>query len=422
MGIGWINSSVSSNSSNTNFNTTTNGSFNNTSDTKGLQVGSYNNVQTGTQTGTQTGANTYAPNLSDYWRSAYQGVTGAVNPGGATSEQQTAIDFVNNYLKNNSATGAANTANGSLAGNLSGLNGLGTWWNNQVNNGSYTLGSLAAKAAQGVPGYESYATPKDVSAQIITSNDALTKIPQYSQFYDNNLIDPSLKAYDYGTDRAFSALDARTAGGGGFANERSGLAYSDLGSQSALGRGQLYSGLKNLGLTNAAGLATGDVNRMLQADTTNAGNNLQAQMFNSNMLNNRQQFDVGAAYQGDQMRTNYATGAAANILQQAGVSQQILSNIMTADGININAAAALFQSGSITYGQLQAIVQAAQAANGGTTTNNQTSNQTSDQASSGTNTEVGKTTTNNSGTSTSNTVGNASTSGTNAKLGFGLIP
>jgi len=53
----------------------------------------------------------------------------------------------------------------------------------------------------------------------------------YSALYSRALIDPSLAAYDYGTDRAFSALDARTAGAGAFGNTRSGLGYSDLGAQ-----------------------------------------------------------------------------------------------------------------------------------------------------------------------------------------------
>ena len=233
-------------------------------------------------------------------------------------------------------------------------------------------------------------------------------MPQYSQFYNDNLIDPSLKAYDYGTDRAYSALDARTAGGGGFANERSGLAYSDLGAQSALGRGQLYASAKNLGLTNAAGLATGDVNRNLTADTTNAANGINASEFNANLQNNRQQFDVGAAYQGDQMRQSSALAAASTALQQAGISQQILSNVITANGVDLNAAAQLFQSGSLTYSQLQALISAAQASNGSTTNSSGTSQQNS----------TGTSNTSTTGSSATTGSTNTNTAGGKADVGF----
>jgi hypothetical protein len=394
MGLSWFEANVSSDYKNTSGNSTTNSSFNGTSNT------------TGTQTGTQTGTGTYTPNLSDYWKNAYQSVVKSVGPNGATPEQQTAIDFINGQLKNSSAQSAVANGNNQLGQVNGGLSNIGNFYTNNMNDGSYTLGSLAAKAKAGVPGYESYAAPDPVSAEGVTAQSSASAIPKYQQFYDDSLINPSLNAYDYGTNRAFSALDARTAGAGGFANERSGLAYSDLGAQSALGRGNLYSSMKNLGLNNAAALATGDVTRALQADTTNAANGLSADQFNANMTNQRQQYDVGAAYQGDQMRMNYANAAAANLLQQAGISQQITQNLLTANGIDMNAASALFQSGAITYGQLQAIIQAAQAANGATTTNNQNSTQT------------GNSTTNTSGSGTSNTQGSSTTVGAGGSVGF----
>ena len=399
--MGWLDlfsANASANYQNTNTNTNSNTNFN------ANQTG----TTTGTQTGSQNNTGTYTPNLSDFWTNAYKQAQADVGPNGATPEQQTALDFINKQIKSGSVDAATATGNAGLTAANTNLGLTNNFLQQQIGNSSYTLGSLADKAAAGTPGYSSYAAPTPVSATGVTAQSTASQMPQYSQFYNDNLIDPSLKAYDYGTDRAYSALDARTAGGGGFANERSGLAYSDLGAQSALGRGQLYASAKNLGLTNAAGLATGDVNRNLTADTTNAANGINASEFNANLQNNRQQFDVGAAYQGDQMRQSSALAAASTALQQAGISQQILSNVITANGVDLNAAAQLFQSGSLTYSQLQALISAAQASNGSTTNSSGTSQQNS----------TGTSNTSTTGSSATTGSTNTNTAGGKADVGF----
>ena len=69
-----------------------------------------------------------------------------------------------------------------------------------------------------------------------------------------------------------------------------------------------------------------------------------------------------------------ALGQVAGTLQsQAGLSNQMVSNIVTANGINTQAAQNLFAAGSITQAQLSAILQAASAYNGYSYTQDSTS-------------------------------------------------
>ena len=103
------------------------------------------------------------------------------------------------------------------------------------------------------------------------------------------------------------------------------------------------------------GFAQGDVTRQQQAATQNV----------SNLMGNNQ-FNVNAGIQQRQLSDNEITSAQQNLAQSAGITQQVANNIVTANGINVDAATALFQSGQITQQQLNAITAAAQAANGTT--------------------------------------------------------
>lgn len=192
-------------------------------------------------------------------------------------------------------------------------------------------------------------SPGSVSAQSGAAN-----ANPYLALADQNLIDPSLQAYDYGTARNLSALDARTAGAGGFANSRSEIPYGDLMAQSAMGRGQLEAQLKGGALDKAFGYGGTDASRALSADQGNQGATLQASLadaaarqaasqFNSNMVNNRQQFDVNSANTRNDQNINAATAKGNNATgaYNAGTSgvnlfnnavQQPVSNFFT--GLN----------------------------------------------------------------------------------------
>lgn len=313
-----------------------------------LDLASASASDTNKTTNTQTNASgTQTPVISPQWNTAYGNVTGNVNSSGANAAQQAAIDFAKNQMtfsgqpNGTDANGQPTFANPAVAALLAGNNNLAPIKTGVDNLQSYWTGAAGTSPlTSAAPG-------------TINSATAASGVAPYSDLYSQQLIDPSLKAFDYGTDKAFSALDARTAGAGGFANSRSGLGYSDLGTQSALQRGQLESGLKTTGLTNALGYAQGDVTRQQQADTQNVANT---------MGNN--QFNVNAGIQQRQLSDSEITSAQQNLAQSAGITQQVANNIVTANGINVDAATALFQSGQITQQQLLAITAAAQAANG----------------------------------------------------------
>ena len=337
--------------------------------------------------------------LSDQWNNAFGNTTGNLNAGGANSAQQQAMDFAMSQIgPGNPATAALYDANGNLQLSKEQLQQLNDKWNALTVAGPRQLGAAPqANAGQAIAGRAD--TAQADYAPSVMGRTAASGVNPYRELYGQELVDPALAAYDYGTDRAFSALDARTAGGGGFANSRSGLGYSDLASQSAMGRGQLVANLKNMGLTNAIGAATGDANRFLTADTSNAGNKLSANLanagmanaanqfnagsamdiskfnagqntqnnqFNTGVQNQRDQFNVGAGYQGDQQNMQAITAMQGNLAQQAGLTQQQAQNIVTGNGINVEAANALFQAGQITQAQLAQITQLAQSANGQT--------------------------------------------------------
>jgi hypothetical protein len=350
---------------------------------------SSNKTSTINQNTTQNYSGTQTPILSPQFNTAYGNASGNLGLTGATPDQQTGLNYVNNFVTNNPNGAATTTANDQLSGIGGQMGGIATQYNNWANSPYFTLASLNSS------GNPAYATPSAANAPTITAETSASAMDPYKQFYDQNLIDPSLKAFDYGTGRAYSALDARQAGSGAFAGDRGGLAYSDLGTQTALQRGQLEAQLKNLGLTNASGLATGDVSRKLGADTTNAGNILNANEYNATLANNRQQFDVNTAIQQRSQKDSELQAAAGVLKDQAGISQSVLNNIITSNGINLEAAQGLFQAGQITQQQLITITQLAAQTNG--------------QSSQG----DGSSTTN----GTQNTTGNTSTIG--AKVGIG---
>lgn len=208
----------------------------------------------------------------------------------------------------------------------------------------------------------------------------------YSGLFGSQVTNPALAAYDYGTDRAFSALDARTAGAGAFGNSRSGLAYSDLGAQSALGRGQLSSSLNQQGLTNALGFAQGDVTRGLQADTTNAANTLTNNLSNAQLAQQNSQFNVNARQQNTAQQLQGMQQLSNNLVIKTGIDQQVINNLITAQGIDTQAAQNLFQAGTISQQQLMQLLQAAAQVNGQQTAGIQQSNafQTANGSQSGT--------------------------------------
>lgn len=297
----------------------------------GGSAGYENTNQTQNQYGTRS------PNVSADWQTAFGNLKNGVGANGLNSDQNTGLDYFRNFMSNNPVTPTTNTINNQLEG----ANGALT----------STYNGYGAIAGQPSPG--------PVSATPVNAKTGASMAAPYAALYGQELIDPSLKAYDYGTDRAMTALDARTAAGGGFANSRSGINYGDLGAETSLGRGQLEAQLKTAGLTNALGFGQTDAGRSLTADTTNTNNALDADKFN-----------VGAQQRNTDQRLQALGGQAQTMLSKAGLSQQVLQNVVTETGINTEAAQSLFAGGAISQAQLDSILQAAAAGNGFSFTQN----------------------------------------------------
>lgn len=308
--------------------------------------------------------------------SSYDGSSVQSSPTlGANGIQSNAINWQTNNLLNSPADAAAKNANDlmSWGGRQYGFQDVPDSLN----------GRLSAMSQQSAPKAMAASAEGAQSAGTgsVNAQTGAQAAAQYAALYGQNLIDPSLRAYDYGTDRAFSALDARTAGAGAFGNDRNGLGYSDLGAQSALGRGQLESGLLTSGLNNAINAGQTDASRGLTAQTTNASNTLNNNQYNANLLQNNNQYNAGLLQQtnlanlaAQQTNTGQKLQAAqqisSNIAAQTGLSQQIMNNIITANGVNTQAAQSLFQSGTITQAQLSSILDAAAQFNGSSFTQN----------------------------------------------------
>jgi hypothetical protein len=165
----------------------------------------------------------------------------------------------------------------------------------------------------------------------------------------------------------------------------------DTGFGRAVAAGQSDAGL-NLGgqvANQGAGLQTALANAQLRQNTGqfNAGNDLDAQRFNNQLLNQRQQFDVNASYQGDAGR-DAAAAASAGVTGQAA-------------GINAANAGALAGLGGQTFQQLLAALSAGTPLFGTSTTG----------ATTGATTGTSSGTTTGSGTSSGNTSGNSSSKG-----------
>lgn len=267
------------------------------------------------------------------------------NVTGANSTQTPAINSLNKMVTSSPTDAAVSAGNASLLNHQ----GFYNWLDNNVLN-PFATGGQAPLVGP---------TPQ------VTAQSGASDSSPYSALYGSQVTDPALAAYDYGTDRNYSALDARTAGGGaygntgGFANDRSGLNYSDLGAQSALGRGQLSASLNQQGLTSALGFGQQDASRNLTADTTNANNTL-----TSNLANQQSQLKT------QDQKLVAAGQIASNIAAYTGIDQSIINNVVTAQGVDMNAAQSLLAAGTITQSQLETILQYAGQYNGSSTTQN----------------------------------------------------
>lgn len=305
---------------------------------------SYTSASNNTQQNSQT-----TPIIDPTYSTAYSNLIGSVNPAGATPGQAQAMNFAAGQVGTNPVNTGAEATNAMdyiLGGNFNTLNS----------------GTLSPISTQNAPQITS--TPQSSGTSQVTAPTGASMTGPYAALYSQALIDPSLKAFDYGSQVQNAATNAQLAGAGGFANSRSGVVESNLAAQDAVNRGNLAAGLLTTGLTNATNLGQQDASRSLLGQTTNAANTLNNNQFNTGLLQQTNALNLGAQQTNTAQQLQAASQISQNLAAGAGLSQDILANIVTANGVNTSAAQTLFNEGSITSQQLAAIVAAASQFNG----------------------------------------------------------
>lgn len=358
----------------------------------------------------ESGYGTRTPNVSGEYTDAFNNFRGAMSPSGFNMPQQEAFNFNQNYLNTGGATGRTAPSNAILSdirGNLTRF----TSGPPNLLGAAPTSTAAQAQAAQGMA-YDA-ANVDPITAQMIAARQGSEFMNAYKDPYLQDVVDASLQDYDLGAAEGRNALRASNAGA--FGNKRTGVAEGQFASDAAIGRGQLSANLRSNAFNTAAGFGMQDANRFLTADQSNQSARLAADSANAdNMLRNNQfnagnrtnvsltnaglttgvnQTNAGLTTQNNQFNAgiqntrdladlssrNQADDRAVGALaEQAGITDTIANNIMTADGIDIAAAENMFTAGTISQAQLETILDAAAAYNGSSYTDNRSGRSNTD--------------------------------------------
>lgn len=294
---------------------------------------SYSGGTTGTSTGTMSsnGTSTTTAVAPDAYLRGWDNFTPGAN--GFTAAQMPGVNFLNTQLGGidpNQARGNINMASGYFADTL-------------ANRTAPTLANLAAS------GNSAYATPANVSAQMIAARRGSEFLNDYQNPYQAQVIDSSLAQYDQDSAEARNSLRANNAGA--FGNKRYGVAEGQFAADSALGRAGLGANLRSTGFNTAAGLGMQDANRILSADATNASNRLAADTFNANLLNSRQQFDANLDMNYNTQRDNVASTLANLGNSDYALGSGLATGLINAGGMGQNQNLAWLNAGTPLIGQ-----------------------------------------------------------------------
>jgi hypothetical protein len=261
---------------------------------------------------------TRTPNVSDEYRNAFSGYSGALNPNGYNANQQGAVDRTRNYLDRGGAAGrvaGVNTDLTNLRGNFdrftSGTPNLLNPNAPRATAGVATAGNAIAGTAAAGRATAGTATAgranaytidpvNDVVAQQVRASRGLDYSQGYMDPYLRDVVDTSLSEYDVNAGEARNSLRASSAGA--FGNKRTGVAEGQFASDAAIGRGRLASDLRSNAFRFATESGMKDSDRFLTGDMSNQDANLRAGIANAaNTLTGRT-FNAGA--QNDASITN----------------------------------------------------------------------------------------------------------------------
>lgn len=366
----------------------------------------------------ESGYGTRTPNVSGEYTDAFNNFRGSMSPTGFNAPQQEAFNATQRFVNNGGSaarTAPSNAILGDIRNNFTRFtSGAPNLLGAAPTSTAAQAQAAQADAAQGMA-YDA-ANVDPISAMMISASQGSKYMDSYKDPYLKDVVDTSLADYDLGAAEGRNALRASSAGA--FGNKRTGVAEGQFASDAAIGRGQLSSTLRSNAFNTAAGYGMQDANRFLTADQSNQSARLAADSANAdNMLRNNQfnagnrtnvsltnagmrtgvnqtnaglttsvnQSNAGLTTQNNQFNAgvqntrdladlssrNQADDRAVGALaEQAGITDTIANNIMTADGIDIAAAENMFTAGTISQAQLETILDAAAAYNGSSYTDN----------------------------------------------------
>ncbi len=320
----------------------------------------------GVQDAVQVGADAFKPYIS-----SPVGIQDGLTPA-----QQSALGFLQGNLTQNPATtgvrhaqsdiGEAKGRVGDLSGNLQNIND--THLQNYANQGSYTLATLA----KNYPDHYSEVKPvtvQAVSAPTVAAKQGAGFMDAYQNPYVKDVVDASAADLQSAYKRNLVGSNMAAAAAGAFGGGRHGIRDAQVSDDYLRTLANTTANLRSQGFDTAASLGMQDANRYLAADTTNASNTLAAQQFNAGqdlaaqqynttMQNQRQMFDVDAAYRGDQQRLGAVDAMQNNLVTQAGLAGQQASLSQDAANLGIQNnqmglanASALMDAGATQFNQ-----------------------------------------------------------------------
>lgn len=322
----------------------------------GGQSGSQNqsSQQSGSQSGStsSSGTSTSTVNPTANWQTGNNNLFGSVGSNGLTSQQQMGSDLLTGRLTNDDSENAILGLNPQISAITGGA--IPTVGTSSVGTG--TVGTSAVNASS----VASQAQP-------------------YENQYANDVLNPSLAAFDQGVANNNNAIRASRDAGSAF-GDRAAVADSVTDAQNATARGALAGQITGTGYQTALTAGAQDAGNLLTASGQNAGNTLAASNANAaNTLSASGQNAANTLGASGTNAANYLTGVGQ---QLAGNAQQG-SNLLTASNMGLGDIEALSNIGQGGVGNLISMLGSQVPAFGGSTSTNGTGSTSGDYSGSG---------------------------------------
>lgn len=175
--------------------------------------------------------------------------------------------------------------------------GPGQYFQNFADRPSHTLATLP----QLYP--DLYQPIEDVSAPTISAQTGAEFMGAYRNPFESQVVDAALSDLGRNYDRSVAASDLAQSAAGAFGGGRHGLRDAAMADDYLRTVAATSGGLRSQGFNTAAQFGQADAGRFLDAARSNQMAQLQAAMANQATRQQGQMFDVNAAYQGDEMRS-----------------------------------------------------------------------------------------------------------------------